>query len=293
MPSALPHKYHDEIEAQGFTVIREFLTPDEIAKYRAAAEVVIQYAREGNYPYVRTRGKQFPPWPKNFSPDIWGVSGLLHPDLGEKSTPFHECYASEKMLAVVGDILQVGKEGLSMELFNMLINPLTDFGLDWHRDTIKPEASEQEEAQQLLEEPYAGTQFNLALTDDKCLIVIPGSHKRVRTSEEREKTSNDNKKEFITNQLVVELNPGDLVFYNNNILHRAEYSCKSTRVTLHGSYGHVDHGRSRAKGILQHGVAEWLPRFEPKEGNMAMLKEKLVKLAKEFESVDLGYALEG
>ncbi|KAK6457066.1 uncharacterized protein RJT20DRAFT_36902 [Scheffersomyces xylosifermentans] len=293
MPSAIAHKYHDEIADVGFTVIRQFLTPEEIAKYKEASATVVEYAREGKWPYVRTRGKQFPPWPKNFSPDIWGVSGLLHPDLGGMSDPFHECYSSDKMLAVVSDILQVDKKGLSMELFNMLINPLSNFGLDWHRDTIKPEATEEEEAEQLLHEPYAGAQFNLALTEDSCLIVVPGSHKRVRTAEERIKTSNDDRKEYITNQLVVELHPGDLVFYNNNILHRAEYCCENTRLTLHGSYGHTDHGRSRAKGILQHGVAEWLPRFQPKDKNMESLKDNLVRLAKEFESVDLGYALEG
>ncbi|KAK6197353.1 uncharacterized protein RJT21DRAFT_123155 [Scheffersomyces amazonensis] len=293
MPSQIPHKYHDEIDEQGFTIIREFLTPEEINKYKAAAETVIKYARDGNWPYVRTRGKQFPPWPKNFSPDIWGVTGLLHPDLKEMAQPFHECYSSEKMLNVVGDILQADKSELSMELFNMLINPLTDFGLDWHRDTIKPEVTPEEEAEVLQENSYAGAQFNLALTEDDCLIVIPGSHKRIRTVYEREKTIAEDRQQYIEGQIKVPLHPGDLVFYNNNILHRASYSSKNVRITLHGSYGHVKHGKTRAKGILQHGVAEWLPRFEPNTSNLRELKEKLVNLAKEFEGVDLGYALEG
>ncbi|EGW32205.1 uncharacterized protein SPAPADRAFT_61288, partial [Spathaspora passalidarum NRRL Y-27907] len=276
MPTVLPHKYHDEIEDQGFTVIRGFLNPEEITKYLQASENLVQYAREGNWPHVRTRGKQFPPWPKNFSPDIWGVSGLLHPDLNELLRPFHDLYADEKMLNVVEDILQVEKSGLSMELLNMLINPLTDFDLDWHRDTIKPEVSPEQEAEELLVNPYAGAQFNLALTDDSCLIVVPGSHKRLRTEEERDKTVNESKrKEYITNQLVVELHPGDLAFYNNNILHRASYIAKNKRITLHGSYGNVELGKFRAKGILQHGVAEWLPRLQTDNENLAMLKEKL------------------
>ena len=284
---------HEDIEETGFCLVRGFLLPEEVAEYRKAAEAVVQYSRDGNWPHVRTRGKQFPPWPKNFSPDIWGVSGLLHPDLKEMALSFHKCYSSDKILNLAGDILQTDKTKLSMELFNMLINPLTDFGLDWHRDTIKPESSEEEEAEQLLKDPYAGTQFNLALTDDNCLIVVPGSHKRIRTPEEREKTLNSDRKENITGQIEVVLKPGDIVFYNNNILHRASYSSKRTRLTLHGSYGHVDHGKSRAKGILQHGVLEWLPRLEPQTENLAMLKDKLVKLAHEFEGIDLGYALEG
>lgn len=293
MTIQISHVHHDQIAKDGFTIVRGFLTPEEVKKYRQASENVVEYAREGKWPEVRTRGKQFPPWPKNFSPDIWGISGLLNPDLGDMSRPFHECYSSDKLLDIAGDILQTDKNGLTMELFNMLINPLTDFDLDWHRDYIKPEVSEEEEAEQLLQDPYAGTQFNLPLTEDKCLIVIPGSHNRIRTPEEREKTSNDNRKEFINGQITVDLNPGDIVFYNSNILHRASYSSKSIRLTLHGSYGHVDHGKARAKGVLQHGVAEWLPSFETKEPNLQLMKGKLENLATQFEGVNLGYSLDG
>lgn len=288
-----PHLNHDQIADKGYTVIRNFLSEEEVKYYRKAAQEVVDYAREGNWPHVRTRGKQFPPWPKNFSPDIWGVTALLHPELGAKSIPFQQLYSSDRLLDIAGDILQTPREGMSMELFNMLINPLTDFELDWHRDSIRPEATPMEEAEQLLQDPYAGTQFNLALADDKCLIVVPGSHKRVRTAEERKKTTNESRKEPITGELYVELGPGDAVFYNSNILHRATYSAKNVKLTLHGSYGHVDYGNVRAKGVLHHGVAEWLDSFQSVNANMSMLKSKLEALAKEFEGMKLGYSLEG
>ncbi|KAI5956398.1 hypothetical protein KGF54_000873 [Candida jiufengensis] len=294
VPTQLPHKYHDEINENGFTIIENFLTPEEIEKYTKASEIIVDMARKGDIQTVRTRGKQYPPWPKNFNPDIWGVSGLLHPNLGEKSYPFHDLYADDKMLNVVSDILQIQTNEISMELLNMLINPLTDFELDWHRDTIKPEVSPEEEAKDLLTYPFAGAQFNLSLTHDDCLIVIPKSHNRIRTDEERSKTIDSlRRKEFITNQIIVNLNPGDLVFYNNNILHRAAYKSKNKRLTIHGSYGNVRFGKSRAKGILQHGVAEWLPILKSQNENLKMLKSKLVDLANEFEGIDLGYALEG
>lgn len=285
--------HHKEIEDVGFTVVRGFLSKDEIDKYIKASRDVVQYARDGKWKDVRTRGKQFPPWPENFSPDIWGVSGLLHPDLKEMSVPFQELYSKDSLLAVAADILQATPKDLSMELMNMLINPLTDFGLDWHRDLIRPEVTPEEEAEQLLENPYAGTQFNLALTEDSCLIVVPGSHKRVRTEEERAKTLDDSRKEHISGQISVELHPGDVVFYNNNILHRAQYSAKQERLTLHGSYGHKEKGRARAKGILQHGVAKWLDDFVPINSNMLSLKDGLVAMVKEFGNEDLGFALSG
>lgn len=289
----LPHKHHDEIADVGFTIVRDFLLPEEIELYKKASLDVVQYARDGNWPHVRTRGKQFPPWPKNFSPDIWGVTGLLHPELKAMSKPFQTLYSDQRLLNIALDILQTPTDNLCMELFNMLINPLTDFGLDWHRDYIKPEALPEQEAEELLTAPYAGTQFNLALTKDLCLIVVPGSHKRIRTAEEREKTTNDDKKEHISGQITVDLNPGDIVFYNSNILHRASYLAKELRLTLHGSYGHCDEGHFRAKGVLQHGVAEWLPEFKPVNENMSMLRDKLAKLAEQFKGADLGYSLDG
>lgn len=292
--SRLPDKYHEEIEADGFTVIRGFLTLEEVAKYRQSSEAVIEYARAGKWSAVRTRGKQFPPWPENYSPDIWGVSGLLNPDLGEQlSMPFHDFYASDKILAIVSDILQVPKGGLSMELLNMLINPLVDFDLDWHRDTITSESTPDQEREELAKNQYAGAQFNLALTEDSCLIVVPKSHKRIRTQEEREKTSSGTRQDYLEGQITVELHPGDLVFYNNNILHRASYSANQLRITLHGSYGTVHEGRTRAKGILQHGIAKWLPNLQSNNSNLVLLKENLMRLVKEFEGVDLGYALKG
>ncbi|OBA23324.1 hypothetical protein METBIDRAFT_29827 [Metschnikowia bicuspidata var. bicuspidata NRRL YB-4993] len=287
---AVSHFHHDQIAEVGFTVIRGFLSQDEIGKYRAAAQRIVDHARAGKWKDVRTRGKQFPPWPENYSPDIWGVGGLMHPQLGDMSVPFQELYSDTKLLDVAGDILQTDNRGLALELFNMLINPLTDFELDWHRDSIKPEVSPQEEAEQLLADPYAGTQFNLALTDDKCLIVVPGSHKRLRTAEERDKTTDDSRKKPISGQITVDLRPGDIVFYNNNILHRAAYSSKAVRLTLHGSYGHRAHGKARARGVLQHGVGQWLDEFRPVNRNMGHLADGLKAVVEEFKGQDLGYA---
>jgi hypothetical protein len=287
---------HDQLEAQGFVVIRNFLTLAEIEEYKASSKRAIELAREGKWPSVRTRGKQFPPWPKNFSPDIWGLSGLLHPDWAildpTLPTSFQKFYASDKLLDAASDILQTPRENLVMELLNMLINPLTDFSLDWHRDDIRPEATAQEEVEKL-KIPDTGTQFNLALCKDSCLIVVPRTHKRARTELEREATINGDRKAKIDGELLVELNPGDCVFYNNNILHRATYNSKVERITLHGSYGHAINGKSRAQNILQFGVAEWLPRFEPEDANLKQLKARLESLVEENKEAPVKYSLDG
>ncbi|ANB15135.1 hypothetical protein AWJ20_2757 [Sugiyamaella lignohabitans] len=174
----------------------------------------------------------------------------------------------------------------------MLINPLTDFSLEWHRDDVKAEASAEEELEKL-KIPDGGTQFNLALCEDSCLIVVPKTHKRARNDEERRITTTDERKGVIEGELLVELGPGDCVFYNNNILHRATYNSKIKRITLHGSYGHAINGKARAQNILQFGQAEWLPRFQPKDPNLQSLRSHLQVLIDENKGKDLKYSLDG
>ena len=61
-------------------------------------------------------------------------------------------------------------------------------------------------------------------------------------------------------QTTVKMNAGDIVFYNNNILHRGVYSAKVERMTLHGSMGLVAADPARARNVLQHGVGDWVDR---------------------------------
>lgn len=101
-----------------------------------------------------------------------------------------------------------------------------------------------------------------ALYEDDCLFVVPASHRRVRTPEERDVTINDPKSHNMPGQLQVNLKPGQTVFYDNNILHRAAYFSSKKRATLHASMGTIEGGHHRAATIFQHGL-DWMesPEF--------------------------------
>ncbi|RUP50122.1 hypothetical protein BC936DRAFT_140246 [Jimgerdemannia flammicorona] len=157
----------------------------------------------------------------------------------------------------VCEILNVKENELQLELFNLLINPLeSDYELTWHRDAISPETSDAEEIERL-KIPHYGTQWNTALYDETCLLVVPRSHNRVRTAEERRITEHDPLSQQMPGQLRVHLCAGQTVFYNNNILHRAAYSKDSKRATLHACIGTTTGGHHRAENIFQHGL-EWM-----------------------------------
>lgn len=72
-------------------------------------------------------------------------------------------------------------------------------------------------------------------------------------------------------QLRVNLKPGQTVFYDNNILHRAAYFKSKKRATLHASMGTIEGGHYRAKTIFQHGL-DWLNTDEFKATLIDSLK---------------------
>lgn len=195
---------------------------------------------------------------------------------------FAASYFNDTIVGTVEQLLDCKEDRLVMELFNLLIRPTRDFVLRWHRDDIPPSASVQEE-QRRLEEPAWHAQWNLALYDDESLIVVPGSHKRARTEEER---AADPYEKNMPGQLVATLKAGDLIFYDNNILHRGVYDIGKERMTLHGSVGHVAGGNARARNVLQHGTREWVERCrfdglaESMKERAELMRQRLVEMAR-------------
>ncbi|KAJ9612157.1 hypothetical protein H2200_003754 [Cladophialophora chaetospira] len=306
MVSSTPHL--DALRRDGFVKIPNLLPYHILIALKAACKYTTDRARNGKWPYVRTVPKQYPPW-QEWQPgdNIWGVQHLLHPDMNVRDT-FAEVYFSNEVLDVVKELVGLkddpgADEKLVMELFNLLVSPAegVDFELRWHRDDIRPDVSAEEEERLLKEKTPQGqqlhAQYNIALFEDASLIVVLGSHRRVRTEAER---NADPYEPELPGQLVVELAPGDAVFYDSNILHRGVYKGIDTskslgRMTLHGSVGLAGHGNERARQVLQHAVGEWVDRaqfsMQGAKGEQAeAMRKRLVDMG---SGKDLGYSLVG
>ncbi|KAI8339002.1 hypothetical protein BC941DRAFT_460577 [Chlamydoabsidia padenii] len=243
----------EALKINGYVIVDNLISEEQLLKLRDACERVINKARSGEWKHCRLVGTQFPPWTKG--DDVWGVQHVLHPELGEPV--FMEWYGSDALLNAVCQLLDTKRDGLQFELFNLLVNPQHhDFDLTWHRDAI-PVGATHDMEEQLLAIPHYGTQWNTALYEDDCLFVVPNSHRRIRTDKERDITINDPKSHDMPNQLQVNLKPGQTVFYDNNILHRAAYFSNKKRATLHASMGTIDGGYHRAKTVFQHGL-DWM-----------------------------------
>lgn len=195
-----------------------------------------------------------------------------------------------------------------MELLNLLVSPSgsQDFELRWHRDDVRWEVDPLQEKRELeLKSPggrQAHCQYNIALVQDESLVVVPGSHVRVRTEQER---SADPYADVISEgQVVVKMKPGDAVFYDSNIVHRGVYkgvdlkNGEEGRLTLHGSVGLYGHSEERARNVLQHGVGEWVDgedaAFEELSGKCHDRAEGMRwRLVEMGTGEDVGFSLEG
>jgi len=141
-----------------------------------------------------------------------------------------------------------------------------DFALRWHRDDVNEKATEEEE-RSALQKWHHGVQWNTALYTDTCLYIVPGSHKEVRTPEQRKRSETQDPPKDpmdMPGAIRLTLQPGETVFYNSNILHCATYDSSAPRATLHGCIGDIRGGSTRARNVLQHGL-EWMKSDDFKE----------------------------
>lgn len=279
-------------EEQGFVIIPNLIQPESRRALEEACERVITRTRAGDWPHRRVVGKQFPPFDDD-NPDSWGVQHVMHPDLDEPA--FAEWYTSDPLINACKNLLGCAEDQLQMELFNILINPLSHaFALRWHRDDVRENATEDEEIT-ALSVWHHGIQWNTALYEDSCLYVVPGSQKVPRTAEQRPHSSTlDAPKNpmDMPGAIRVTLQPGETVFYNNNILHCATYDPHERRATLHACMGDIRGGATRARVILQHGLL-WMKEEQFRNTLNDRGKAMLGRLIELQESVngDLGYSL--
>ncbi|KAK8111428.1 uncharacterized protein PG998_007885 [Apiospora kogelbergensis] len=296
-PSAPAAALRQQLHMDGFVIIRQILSTSELEPLRAAAARTTTLARAGNWPHIRTVGKQFPPWPSKPDPAQGGIWG----------------YFSDALLDIVKALLssspseggrgECKDDDLVMELYNMLVRPDAPFELRWHRDDVPWTATAEEEVRRLDAAEHAHAQWNLALCDgDASLVVVRGSHRRARTGAERTaepyQAVLDQQNEG--EQITVRLDAGDAVFYDNNIVHRGVYDCRQERLSLHGTVGHRAGSAARARNVLQHGVGEWVDRCdftscldgdERIKERAERMRHRLVKLGR--ESGNVGFSLEG
>ncbi len=268
-PGGTPERI-EYLKEHGFVIINDFVDNPWIPVLREAGRRITEAcAPEHGYSkidsskgYVHRAGGNEP----------WAIRGLVHPAFGEPS--FAEFHGSPEFLNFVASWCHgLAPEDMTMGGLLLWCNPKHhENGPSWHRDVTwwgtgksyfsqrevrgeGPEAYTEEierirwkEIQERNETSIAernGVSMFLALTDDECHELIPGSHHRWRTPYEHDvllpkamkeqgvpHTPSWNGKDPLPGQVAVRLKAGEALIRNGNNIHTGHTVPERERNTL-------------------------------------------------------------
>ncbi len=156
---------------------------------------------------------------------------LLSPDADEPA--LLEALAHPQIVGVPEDLFR--EHAACLQAY--LLVPLSGEGLRsaWHRDQGPDLDAPAGEQMAHLERYSRNIQVRAALQEDTSLLVMPGTHTTPLPPELRDPLRDDPCAE-LAGQVRIRLEPGDVVFYNGNLLHREEVADTQIRQTLHAVF---------------------------------------------------------
>ncbi|MEE2658257.1 MAG: phytanoyl-CoA dioxygenase family protein [Candidatus Latescibacterota bacterium] len=208
-----------ELKRQGFLICRLRFSADLVWRLRAAVQAMVEYGQRGEIELSwidRERGL----------PDR--TEHMLMPD---KYDDAFGAFLEE----IWPDLQALLRVPVRHSLFGMLTSgggrPYTQ---SWHRDLGKPAAADEDKFLRRFHNRCV--QFNAPLIEgDRFLQIVPGSHLRASTQTEIE-AARDGVGGEMPHGETVELEPGDVVYYNPNLWHRGWNPEGALRWTLHAAY---------------------------------------------------------
>ena len=218
----------EQYRERGYFIADDAVAPDMLAALETRARRAVEKVRSGA---VVATAEQISTGGPGVEPRH--ILGLIAPEFGEPI--FAEYLMSEPVetyvRALVGGPLRLGWVGM------IVLHGPTDYDTGWHRDFGQEERDGSREVELEILGRYRKNlvKWHLALVDDACLWLVPGSQRRYRTEQEREVLIN-NRKGDVPNAQQIVLQKGQTIFWTGNTIHRGLLSAGATeRLTLTGA----------------------------------------------------------
>ena len=219
----LKQQYVDKYHEQGYVVVDDAVDPDMMDELEAAGRRVRDKIRAGEVDVHSILGE-------NREPQV--IWGLIAPEFRESI--FAEYLISEPVEAYTHAFL--GQELRLGWAVIFCTGNQVPYDSTWHRDLGSADkgASAEEELALLNYSQYNLVKWHLALVDDPCFRVVPGSHRRYRTEAEREVLI-ERPRDPMPGERTIEVKRGQTVFWNGKTIHRGVTpEGLKERMSLHG-----------------------------------------------------------
>ena len=214
----------------GYIILPQVVPPDQLDDLRASVDLLVtrhQVISASN----RKPGE--PPggvWQSARQPRV-----EIDTVVDEITANVLEFCLGENTLGVSHQLMR-GKETTPTNL-QVMCSPIRDYGYtDWHRDIDAMEQTPLDGLQSDLVANAPGyVQWNIALYDDDVLWIVPGSHRRSDTEEQKRQLLADPCVP-LPGSVQVKLKAGDGVVYPNIIMHWGSIYGSKLRRTIHLGY---------------------------------------------------------
>ena len=204
----------------GYAILRGAFAGDMLATLQTRARAMRERAERESPPGVRYVNKVYQP------DHSWGINEITRP--GWFDPVLVNAIAAPKLLTALTDLLEEPRAWGQ----KMLWAPKAcDYNLHWHRDIH----AKYDDLMPFKDDRNDHVQFNGALEEDDSFIVVPRSHRRVKTEEESRLLS----KKYtgpLPGEMRVHLHPGDIVMMDAHALHRGSARAGAPRLSLHFSF---------------------------------------------------------
>ena len=187
--------------AQGYFIVDDAVEPQMLDRLEAAADRVRQKVRRGQ---VDMAGN---------GPDATAIFGVIAPEFGEPV--FARYLIAPSVVRYVRAFLDGPLRLGHVHLW------CAESGYDtgWHRDVSRYPGGWDEQKLPIQNWTATSLKWQLALIDDPCLWIVPASHRRLSTDQERRALAED-RTQPIDGQMQVVLKRGQSIFWNGVLIHR-------------------------------------------------------------------------
>jgi len=220
----------EQFKRDGYFIDRGAFSPDDLARLKPIAEGLKQKSIENQVPgmrywyHNRAKGQEIPEADRGRA--TWGVNEITRRALFEPELV--NVFALPRVDHACNALLDQPRAwGIKMLWTPKIIG----YNLGWHRDQMREELYDYAQYKPAEQDHI---QFNAALNEDHCFLVVPGSHRRSLTQEEWHALHNDKTAE-LPGEVVADLAPGDILFMDAHALHRGRCGTETDRLTLHYS----------------------------------------------------------
>jgi ectoine hydroxylase-related dioxygenase (phytanoyl-CoA dioxygenase family) len=243
-------KLQRDYDELGYIVVDDAVEPNMLSELLEAAQRVKARVRAGEVDiYTDTRGEG----------DPFHINSLISLEYGEPI--FGQYQGSKPLLDYVHS--QIGQD-IRIASVGIFTNPHHEaHNVAWHRDDGIDHTKSEEVELAYLRQPRGELRWELALVDDHCLEIVPGSHLRYRTEHEHDVMKNNKDESLGT---TIHFKAGQTVFWDMNTIHRACHRPDVERLSVVSAFilhKEQDVAEKRDIGRFKHmlspGVRESLP----------------------------------